>query len=255
MIRITFDDSGVQQQLDIALTSVKDLTEVWQRYIAYRRKKVAGIFDASGPGWQPLAESTEEQRKERLDKVAAEIRSKASIRFGKKLWKEQKRAIKRSVKYGLAAQGLRADSKAGKTFARSQRTLERHRVIREQFEAFRAQGVEPSGKATKKLMERIGRSESRAEDQIRAYADGKQLGQIANSMKYEIEGLSMTEYSRIPWAGIHNKGGTAGNNANIPERRFLEIDAEDVTTLQKIAADVVASSFGKQDVRSKFAKR
>lgn len=240
MIKVYYDDGGVQQSLDLAIESMKDLRTVYTRYIGWRRKKVDAIFVAGGPGWKPLAKSTEEQRKERLAEVSERIRSRSLNSLSRRLTSERKRALSRAVKVGLRAQEEGEGGKATKQFARSVRTVGRHDELRRQFEEYRATKAGLSGKEGKRLEPRIARREGRAEQAIQDYVNGKQLGQIANSVSYEIKGNGVDEFSRIPWAGIHNKGGMAGNNAKIPERQFLALGPEDVAKLQEIAAEVLA---------------
>lgn len=52
--------------------------------------------------------------------------------------------------------------------------------------------------------------------------------------------------SRIPWAGVHNDGGTANNGAVIPRRTFLEWTPERVEMFAKMANDYILERAAKQ---------
>jgi phage gpG-like protein len=43
--------------------------------------------------------------------------------------------------------------------------------------------------------------------------------------------------NRVPFAGVHNIGGAAGNNAVEPARTFNEIEPEDVDVLVEMILD------------------
>jgi phage gpG-like protein len=43
--------------------------------------------------------------------------------------------------------------------------------------------------------------------------------------------------SRVPWSGIHNRGGAAGRGAQIPPRPFLEVTQDGARALAAIALE------------------
>ncbi len=45
--------------------------------------------------------------------------------------------------------------------------------------------------------------------------------------------------SKVPWSGVHNEGGTVGNGAVMPERRFLWLSAKLMDTAEHIFASHV----------------
>ena len=73
-----------------------------------------------------------------------------------------------------------------------------------------------------RLLPRVVRAQARAE---------KVLGRVSQSFRSEIKRGGLVRESVIPWAGVHNEGGTAGHGAKIPARPFLFLEADDVDVL------------------------
>lgn len=246
MLTLKFDDGGVIRSLDIAIDSVRDLKPIFGRYIKWLRPDIDKVFQQQGPGWAPLAQSTQDERKARLEQVAEKIRSGSMRTLERRLSAESGRVLRKLEK----RRSLMDRSDRGqKLLGRAEKSYARQQTIRAEFERRQAGIAGPldkeTAKATKKLGERIQRRQQRAEDKIAAYERGDLLGAIASSITYDIEGATLTVQSRIPWAGAHNDGATVGHGARLPERKFLEWTPERVAKLAEIAAGYVAEKVKK----------
>lgn len=246
MLTLRFDDGGVIRSLDLAIDSLGDLKPIFARYIKWLRPEIDKVFQQQGPGWAPLAESTQEGRQAKLEAVAEKIRSGSMNTLRRKLGAESGR-VQRKLEKRAAL--MDRSERGQKLLGRAQKSAERQRVIREEFER-RAAGIagpvdRATAKATKKLGERIGRRQQRAEDKIAAYERGDVLGAIASSIGYEVQGSTLTVLSHIPWAGAHNDGATVGHGARLPERKFLEWTPERIAKFGEIVAEYVAEKVKK----------
>lgn len=65
---------------------------------------------------------------------------------------------------------------------------------------------------------------------------GKLLGALPGATRYRVETDSVRAFSPVPWAGIHQEGGTAGRGAKIPARPFLWLS----DALLRVADEVIA---------------
>lgn len=246
MLTLKYDDGGVQRSLTLAIDSLKDLKPIFGRYIKWLRPEIDKVFAAQGPGWAPLAESTQDARKQRLEAVAEKLRSGAMRTLDRKLSAESGRVLRKLEK----RQRLMDRSERGqKLLARAEKSAARQRMIREEFARLSGGQQGPATReaaaATKKLGERIGRRQARAEEKIAAFERGDVLGAIASSIGYEVQGSTLTVFSHIKWAGAHNDGATVGHGARVPERKFLEWTPERIAKLAEIAAQYVTEKVKK----------
>lgn len=219
---------------------------IFARYIKYLRPEIDKVFAQQGPGWAPLAEATLESRKQRMEAVAEKIRTGSMNTLRRKLGSEQGRILRRLDKRRAL---MDASERGRKLLASAERSAARQRVIRSEFERRAAGEYGPvdkdTAKATKKLGERIGRRQTRAEDKIAKFERGEALGAIASSIGYDVQGSTLTVFSHIPWAGAHNDGATVGHGARLPERKFLEWTPERIAKLGEIAAQYVTEKVKK----------
>lgn len=47
------------------------------------------------------------------------------------------------------------------------------------------------------------------------------LGRLPSALNMKVTRSSLTVQSKVPWSGVHQHGGRAGNGARIPQRHFL----------------------------------
>lgn len=212
MIVLRYSDGGTEKSLQILADSFSELRPVFGKYTRYMREEIDKVFSSQGEGeWEERSEGAQE----RYD-ASKEARI-AKIEAGKY----------NSLRSALRSEKRRAERRAAKTPASNskltqsrQRSVLRYEAKLAELEKYAATGEKTAG--NKKLYERAGRREARAEQKKAAVESGQLLGQIANSIKVDFDSKHWEMFSRIPWAGIHNEGGQAGNNATIPARTFLE---------------------------------
>jgi phage gpG-like protein len=64
---------------------------------------------------------------------------------------------------------------------------------------------------------------------------GKVLGNLRQSARIKLEGDNRLVVSSAPrWSGVHNDGGPAGNQAQIPKREFLSLQSQDLDVFVEI---------------------
>lgn len=237
MISLQVDVGGVLQNLDLAIDSLNDLGPIFRKFIPVKRRNVDKVFK-EGKGWPPLDEDTLANRQSRAEAVAAKIRAGVQSSLASKLSGERAR-IQRRLK--SREQTGDTSERGQKLLASAQRSLARKDLQRTEFARITSGGDRSAmAKGTQKVVARLERREQRAEQKIAAFEGGEPLGQIANSIVYEVQGKLLTVRSAIGWAGVHNDGGTAGNRARIPQRKFLEWTQEDLQEFSRIAAEYVA---------------
>lgn len=194
--------------IDAGVDSLEDLKPPLQRFAKFFRFKVNRKFQQQGPGWAP---------RKNVDQTVARQRDYAAG-LQRKLEKEVERAKKKA--------------KTAASVKRRQRVLEEFKRI----EAGTQGPSQLNDKQQKKLQDRIGRAKAKG---------ARLLGKMSSSIKTEIRGGSLSVYSEIEWAGVHNDGGTAGHNAKIPQREFLALDEEDVEALEGFILDHIEESMSK----------
>src|SRR3990167_5463844 len=187
--------------------SVRDVDPVLRAFDRYLAARVQQRFDQGGPGWPPLqAEQTG-----RRQTAALESLSRRLVGEGRKA----------AARQGLR---LRAMEAAGEDTVKRReqfaRTLQRRLATVQELRRHIAGTAEESLSA--RLLPRVVRAQARAE---------KVLGRVSQSFRSEIKRGGLVRESVIPWAGVHNEGGTAGHGAKIPARPFLFLEADDVDVL------------------------
>ena len=218
-LTLHYEDGGVRKALDLAVDSLKDLAPILRRFAKWMRPEVDAVFAAQGPGWAPRADDSPTTREGAQERIAEAARARGQQKLRLKLRQDLRRAQRRLA------------SGKGK-----EKTVDGRYVALKELERIAAGGSKDysllSGRKGEKLRERLGRAESDAEKE-----QGQVLGRIAGSIKARVQGSTLEIYSSIPWAGIHNEGGTAGRGAKIPARTFLEWTPVRVEKLASIASE------------------
>ncbi len=208
-LSLTIDTSEGRRRLDLLSSRLSDLTPVLREFDKYKRERVQAIFDAQGPGWEPRAKphaGAELQRRE------AGIREAA---LG---------SLRKSLLYDVKRAKRRADAGKGRVSA----MIKREAVL-DRFDEQVANGAidfDALANGDKRFLRRNPRAIARYKGA--GEIARRLLGKIPQSIVSKIEKGLLTIESKIPWAGIHNEGGTAGNDAEIPARTFLEWDDIDL---------------------------
>jgi len=244
VITLHYDDGGILRTLDLAADSLRDLSPIFRRYVKWLRPEIDKVFQQQGPGWPPIAESTQEHRDQQLaGGLAAKIREGSIESLSKRMAGEQRkvgrRLASRLMESGAVARKL-GEARGSKLLHSAEKSAQRQEDLRQKFERIRGASrtliaLGPQESKYNKLYERVGRAQERGENKIQKLQSGELLGNIARSITHEIKGGTLEVFSRIKWAGIHNDGGTAGHGARIPERKFLEWTPARVAKLGEIA--------------------
>lgn len=212
MITLVYSDGGTEKSLQILADSFSELRPVFGKYTRFMRSEIDKVFESQGEGsWEERSEGAQEKydasKAARIEKIeAGKYNSlRASLRS------EKRRAERRAAK---------TPQSNSKLTASRQRSVLRYEAKLAELEKYAATGEKTAG--NKKLYERAGRREARAEKKKAAVQSGQLLGQIANSIAVDFDAKRWEMYSQIPWAGAQNEGAVVGNGATLPARTFLE---------------------------------
>lgn len=223
-ISLNVDTRQGRKKIEVWVENLSDLNPPLRLFGKYLRDKTKTRFQSEGPGWAGLADSTRERlehthtgRITKGGKIRQTSRFKGII---KRLASEDRntavvsalKRVSRSTGGGKLGQLIRASSARGQ--------IEKE-LLNVSKEAFKAQ----SGK--------------RRKSKRRAIQKHKLLGRLASTIKARVQKNRLEVYSTVPWAGVHNKGGTAGKGSRMPPRTFLELEADDVDVLGKMIVDHV----------------
>lgn len=213
MITVQYSDGGTQKSLELLADSFSELRPVMGRFSRWMREEIQAVFDSEGDGsWPERSKKAEERFASSKDARIARIEAGTYNSLRGALRSERRRAERRLAKTPTS------NSKLTESRRRSVRRYELQLAELERISA----GSGKDGKGFKKLYERAGRREERAQKKIEAVQSGQLLGQIANSLSINFDAKSWEMFSRIPWAGAQNEGAVVGNGATLPARTFLE---------------------------------
>ena len=69
------------------------------------------------------------------------------------------------------------------------------------------------------------------------------LGRLPAAVVYTTGEIFVRASSRVPWSGVHQKGGTAGRGSHIPQRTFLWLSAKVIETAREVLAAYVVKGW------------
>ena len=210
-IKITGSAAGVVSQIEVMIGSIRNLKPILSRFARYKRGEIKDRFKSQS--FAPLAPSTVEHREhEHVGKFTkfGKLRAKFVQRRQQQYTGKLLRTLKKGDGKGLSAFTAR--------HAKQSERLDKQLA---------KQQAKPAGER------RIGVSVAERD----AKTNRPILGKLAGSIEAVIQKDTLEMRSRVPWAGVHNDGGTAGHGAHIPQRKFLELTSDDLTQLQAIAED------------------
>lgn len=202
---------GATERLELAARSFRELRPVFNMFAAWLREDVQRVFDTEGEGTWPKRQN--EGTASQQQRIAANV---ARIEANK--YRSLQTALRSSRGKVYAKLAKTTDSKL---IARRQRSIDRYNTQLEEVQRI-ASGGEHRPQGQKKLYERVARRDALAQKRIQRAQEGKLLAGIAMSLRSEIGEDFYRMYSRIPWAYVHNDGGTGGKGAKEPQRTFLE---------------------------------
>lgn len=219
-------NGDIEESLDVMGKSFAELRPMLSKFSKYMRQEIDKVFSSQGNGsWEGRSDAAQSKfDASKAAKIAKIEGSKyrslvGSIRSSKK--KAERRLEKATPTIGklLTKSKWQSYAKSKKALASAQKSTARYADQLGQIDRFVATG-DRSG-LDKKLVPRVERRDAKAAKKIAALEKGDLLGNIANSFQIDITGTSWSMASRIPWAGVHNEGGTVGHGAVIPARLFL----------------------------------
>lgn len=237
MITLKYVDGGVEQSLEIMAESFAELRPVMAPYTRWMRQEIDKVFASNGNGeWAERSEAAEQ----RFDASKAGRISK--IEAGKyNSLRGALRTEKRKAERRLA----KTPRSSSKLTERRQRAVAKYEAMQLELERYASGGARGEEKGLRKFYGRVERREQRAQKKIEAVESGQLLGSIANSLSVRFDKRSWEMFSNIKWAGIHNEGGRAGNNAEIPIRTFLEWTPARIQMFAKMANEYVLARAAK----------
>ena len=198
-------------QLTAAPKVVPAIMKRWGKYMrATARDRIRG-----GEGMAPLAAST--QKKYELTRTS-KVTTKGKIR----------------VSY---AKQLASYFKG----AKKQADLDELNALRAGKSATTAAVTGASSKAITRLRKQLARYQTtgkRVGGNRRKIQKHKLLGKLAQAFTFDLfDGRKVVISNYVPWSGVHNLGGSVGNGATLPARKFLYFSPGNESRLAEIAAE------------------
>ena len=230
-ISIQVEVDGAVRDLEILADSFAEIRPVFAKFSAYMRGEIQSVFDSDGGGaWPPRKDPRPMGEEAKAAKVE-KIRSAQYSSLSGAVRSSQRKAAR------LLAKTPQSDSKLTE---RRRKSVAKYEAQLEEIKRIGAGGSKDQ-KGFRKLYERMSRREDRAAKKIERLERAAPLGQIANSFSIDFDKSNWEMFSRIPWAGVHNEGGTAGHGARIPARVFLEWTPERIEKFVEMANEYLAS--------------
>lgn len=238
-IKIRVETTGLQKKFDLLVDATKDLKLPLREFGAHLRKKAGSKFQSGGPGWPKLADATEQKiAHTRTHRITA----RGTVRRSAQLALQRK--VRREVSKGLGGQGAEAELRALFDRHASGQTASIQRELRETLK-------ESENKTVERLRKDLERYDERSAKQrrggARKKAKHKLLGKLSSSLRSIVARNTLVVFSKVPWAGVHNAGGTAGRGVSIPKREFLALDEDDVKVLATLLEARMVEAFEGSD--------
>ena len=261
LLTAEFEIDGYVRRLEVFGDACADLHEPLARCGGYLRGQAKQRIDAQGPGWEPLSAETKRRKmtiqklsllealfpRRRPGKVpvlrAHEKLLGARLRAaGAKTTRGREAAIKRIAHEGEtlafyqrafgAPAGLRD---VGALIKFTRRELQRQHLHGAALQAAKAL---PKGSAERRRVGSIGKARYQ-----RSERSTHLLGGLYDSIHLLVQAKVVVVFSGPSWSGVHNKGGTAGHGARIPERRYLKIETADTLVFVGIFKGYLLDAF------------
>jgi hypothetical protein len=219
------------QKFKIMAANLDTVDEALKQFSKYLRDKAKGKFESEGPGWPGLAQSTDQR-------LAHSFTGKFTVdgKLRKSSQKAMLAQIEKSIKKGklpMSARTLFKKMAAG-NLAGDDLALRAFGHIEGKKKAKDLNTVEKTQRKLQKLGQQTRDQRRAGLNKTRALGKHKMLGKLASSIKSKMAKHTLTVYSGVPWAGVHNEGGTGGKGARIPQRQFLNLDQEDLEVLSAL---------------------
>lgn len=236
MLTIYVDVEGAVHKFELAAEQASDLTKPLKIMMSRLRKRAVERYKAQG--FAPLAQSTLEKRAEKgLRQMREKLTADLEKTFGKVVAERQgKKGMFTRLFEG--AEGRTTDA----VLAGGARTVQNRRAVLAVFQ--QRHGAGRGGlmavAAGKKLTLKQGQSlATRTVKQVQKAVNKPVLGDLAGTLFGSVNGDEGTLKSRTghEWSEVHNKGGTAGHGAQIPQRETLKIEQSDLDFFVSVLKD------------------
>lgn len=209
-MRLKVKKSGSVEILAKLQEAAKNTDELMQRMGSYVRAVAVEKID-SGDGLAPWAESTKKKYEQTgTGKITASGRVRASVakKLDQTFRKKGNESARQELRAVLSGSSIKTKNK---TVAALQRKLDRAK-----------QQLAKGGKVS------IGAKKAEKH---------KLLGSLGRAFSVKSTATLATITNNVPFSGVLQEGGTVGNGARLPERRFLEVSSEVRRRLANIALD------------------
>lgn len=222
-LRLSVDTTVGRRRIELIVRALTDLQPPLRAFGAYLRSKFKGRFDAEGPGWPALAQSTGH---ELINRFTGRITRTGQLRETSRLKQLRARLQQDVRKERLDARVLTAFELA----TRSTGGGALGSAIR-----LYADGQRYAGEL-RRIAKALDRAhEGKRSKQSRAISrHHRLLGKIRSTIKARLEDGGIRVGSFISWAGVHNEGGPVGHGATVPARTFAELESDDVDVFAKL---------------------
>lgn len=217
--------AGAQRKLDLLVDTVKDLDPVLSEFGKYLRGEAKKRFDAQGPGWPELADTSKKRLSKkllsRITKGGGRVKHTDRLkRFEKSLPVDVREVLKRST---------------GKTGGARLARVVRAAMLKKSIASELLNVAKELDRAAS------GKRRSKSRNALKKH---KLLGRLPTSITAKLSRSILQVYSKVPWAGVHNVGGTAGKRSTIPARTFLTLRPEDMDVLERMLMERALLAFG-----------
>lgn len=231
-LTLSVDTTAGRRRIELIVRALTDLQPPLRMFGAYLRAKFKGRFDAEGPGWPPLAQSTSH---ELIHRFTGKVTASGDLRETSRL-KRLRAQLQRDVRKErlnarvLTAFELATRSTGGGALGAAIRLhVGTQRYAGELRSIAKALDRAHQGKRTR---------------QVRAISrHHRLLGKLRSTIKARLQDGGIRVGSFVEWAGVHNEGGAVGHGATVPARTFAELENDDVDVFAKLLLDRGIRSF------------
>lgn len=201
MVSTSMDLDGVSASLDLMVANARDLRRPMAEFAAYKKADV--LDDLASGRFAPLAESTLARRGSYERHAIEKAQKRAILTVGKRVFRSGTRA---SIKF---------TRDAGFSEKRLNNAIAAVNVFRHLM------SISPYTGADEKTYNRVARRLFKSALKAQKRVSTAPLGQLGSSIAAKASKAGVAILSHQKGSQALNEGGTVGNNAELPERRFL----------------------------------
>lgn len=240
MFTLEVNSAGAERKFELASYAMEDLTEPLKRFGAYLRAKALARYKAQA--FPPLAEATVEKR---AQKGLRSLERKLQQDVRKALGRARKG---RAQRVGLLDRILTSASvrHAAEDAVNSQtRGVQNRLAVLGQFQQWHRKGLKDKAQGRALLpKQKISLLQREARAVVRAVGQPI-LGGLPRTVVFKV-GLgtvTLESDTHQDWSDAHNKGGTVGHGAKLPQRETIVLEPVDLEVLARILMDAALLPF------------